>query len=114
MQNQTTNDTSFTRYTQLKAEADTLFAQAKDEALSKARQAIAELNGLGFTYDIVDIEKKTKTSKTKRQPKSGACPICTFETTPYHNGRQHRSQGTDKHPFTADELAELGMSKVSA
>lgn len=113
MQNQTTDDTSFHRYTQLKAEADTLFAKAKDEALSKARQAIAELNGLGFTYDIIDTDKKSKTAKTKRQAKAGACPICTFETSPYHNGRQHRAQGHDKRPFTADELAELGLSKAS-
>lgn len=110
-----TKDTAFALYTKLKAEADTLFGKAKDEALRKAREAVAELNSLGFAYDLIDDTKKTKTTKSKRQAKSGgACPICTFETTPYHNGRQHRCQGDNKTPFTDAEFTELGLSKVSA
>ena len=38
--------------------------------------------------------------------------ITGFKTDPPHDGRNHRQQKTKK-PFTADELAERKMKKVS-
>jgi hypothetical protein len=41
-----------------------------------------------------------------------ACPICEFQTSPPHDGRTHRNQ-KKKGPFSAAELKEKGLVKVS-
>lgn len=97
------------RVKKLDAERDKILAEAKEEALGKAREAVAELNSLGFNYDITSGGKK---SKGTRQSKAGACLICEFETLPHHDGRQHRSQGKHKKAFTAADLSQMGMTKV--
>jgi len=48
----------------------------------------------------------------QRQAKGGPCPVCDFETVPPHDKRSHRSQGEDKQPFTAQELAEKGLTRI--
>lgn len=88
---------------------------AKTEALEKAEKAIAELNELGFHYQLVEgplpSAKLPKSSQPKRHAKDAPCPICNFKTDPLHDGRAHRSQDAKK-PFTAAELAEKGLKKV--
>lgn len=49
----------------------------------------------------------------QRQSKGGPCKVCEFETSVPHDARAHRSQGEDKRPFTDDELAEKGWTRVS-
>ena len=90
-----------------------LLADAKAEALEKAEKAVAELNELGFHFQLIEGSqaKAARTPKTgsepKRQKHDGPCPTCGFKTEPPHDGRAHRSQETKK-PFTAEELAERG------
>ena len=101
------------KYQKLKAEADKFLTDAVAEARQKADEAIADLNALGAgTYSLVDGGKKAKGPSKQRQVKDELCVVCNFKTAPPHDGRKHRSQGKDKKPFTAKELADMGMSKV--
>ena len=103
--------TAVERIKQLDVERERILSEAKNEALSKAQEAVAELKALGISYDL--REAATPKRKPKRQAKGGPCPICAFETAPPHDARRHRTQGDDRRPFTADELAELGLTKVA-
>jgi hypothetical protein len=82
---------------------------AKEEALTKAKAAIAELNELGFSYTLNAGGKKA--GLTRQRDPEAACSICEFATVPGHDGRMHRSQGKNKKPFTAKELEEQGLKK---
>jgi hypothetical protein len=101
------------RIKDLDAERASIFEQAKEEALEKAKAAVAELNALGLNYTLTSGGKAAKAgpSKGKRTIKAAACPICEFQTTPPHDGRTHRSQ-KKKSPFSAAELKEKGLVKV--
>jgi len=94
-----------------------LLEGAKSEALEKARQAVAELNELGFHYRLVEGFEATAAKSPKRETevtrerKDAPCPICGFKTAPLHDGRMHRSQEPKK-PFTAQELTERGLTAV--
>jgi hypothetical protein len=99
------------RIRKLDDERERIFSEAKSEALAKAHEAIAELNALGFSYDLLDAAAPKR--KPKRHAKGGPCAVCEFETTPPHDRRKHRSQGEHKAPFTADELADLGLARVA-
>jgi hypothetical protein len=85
--------------------------------LDNAERAVAELNGLGFEYRLVEgtstarAPRKGPYQSPKRQARDVPCPICKFKTTPHHDGRMHRSQKTKK-PFTVEELMEKHLAKV--
>ena len=86
---------------------------ARQEALAKAHEALEDLNALGFTYVIAEGRSKAKGQrKSVREKKDAPCPICDFKTSPPHDGRRHRSQGNKKQPFTNQELAANGYSKI--
>jgi hypothetical protein len=102
------------RIKDLDAERASIFDQAKEEALEKAKAAVAQLNGLGFNYTLANGAGKAAKAglgKGKRTITAAACPICEFQTTPPHDGRTHRSQ-KKKNPFSASELKEKGLVKV--
>jgi hypothetical protein len=102
------------RIKDLDAERASIFDQAKEEALEKAKAAVAELNALGLNYTLSNAagkQAKASSAKGKRTIKAAACPICEFQTTPPHDGRTHRNQ-KKKGPFSAAELKEKGLVKV--
>jgi hypothetical protein len=102
------------RIKDLDAERASIFDHAKEEALEKAKAAVAELNGLGFNYTLTNgtgKQAKAGLAKGKRTIKAAACPICEFQTTPPHDGRTHRNQ-KKKSAFSAAELKEKGLVKV--
>jgi hypothetical protein len=102
------------RIKDLDAERASIFDRAKEEALEKAKAAVAELNDLGFNYMLTNgagKAAKAGSAKGKRTIKAAACPICEFQTTPPHDGRTHRNQ-KKKSPFSAAELKEKGLVKV--
>jgi hypothetical protein len=101
------------RIKELDAERASIFDQAKEEALEKAKAAVAELNALGLNYTLTNGAGKQKagSAKEKRTIKAAACPICEFQTSPPHDGRTHRNQ-KKKGPFSAAELKEKGLVKV--
>lgn len=75
----------------------------------RRHQLLAELKELGY-----DGPKTTKASAAIRQrDPNKPCAVCEFVTAPPHDSRAHRSQGKTKKPFTADDLREKGMRKVS-
>lgn len=90
---------------------------AKNEALQKANDAITVLNGLGFSYSLVegDAAPKRKAAGEKKPRAKKDCTICKFGTDPHHDGRHpaHRDQEPKK-PFTEKQLKELGLEKKSA
>jgi hypothetical protein len=100
------------RIKELDEERARIFDQAKQEALDKAEQAVAQLNALGLSYHLVNgSDGKTKRPKATRSVKAATCPICEFQTNPPHDGRSHRSQ-KKKSAFTAAELKDKGLTKV--
>ena len=83
------------RIKDLDAERASIFDHAKEEALEKAKAAVAELNGLGLNYTLTNgagKQAKAGLGKGKGAIKAAACPICEFQTTPPHDGRTHRNQ----------------------
>ena len=69
------------RIKDLDAERASIFDQAKEEALEKAKAAVAELNALGLNYTLTNgagRQAKTGSGKGKRAIKAAACPICEF------------------------------------
>jgi hypothetical protein len=102
------------RIKDLDAERASIFDHAKEEALEKAKAAVAELNALGLDYTLTNGAAKAAkagSGKGKGTIKAAACPICEFQTTPPHDGRTHRNQ-KKKGPFSAAELKEKGLVKV--
>jgi hypothetical protein len=106
------------RIKELDDERAKIFDQAKEEALQKATQAVADLNGLGLNYQLINGDLKGEgkqlkkaTAKPRGTVKDAACPVCEFMTSPPHDARTHRSQSKKK-PFTAKELAERNLAKV--
>jgi hypothetical protein len=102
---------------ELKARVESLTAQSKAEALDNANEAIGVLRELGIDNDTIlkDLGFRGRSSAVEsgktRAPKDEPCPICHFRTNPPHDGRSHRGH-TNKRPFTAEELAEKGLTKV--
>ncbi len=96
-----------------------LLESAKNDALTRAEEAISELIALGFEYELTEYGAKEKAKPRKagaRKPidhtPKGICPICEYATNPPHDKRSHRAQ-TRKKPFTDAELAERGMKIVA-
>ena len=110
------------------AEAAKLMDQAKDEIMTKVKANVDEFKNLGLSiWEIGTLFAsqlglpigKTKvaikasgTKGTRQTNTDQPCKICGFKTEPYHDARRHRSQA-EKRPFTAKELTDMGMQKVS-
>jgi len=104
------------RLRELDDERAKLVSDAKADALKKVEDAVAELNALGFAYSVSEGGTRRASSgdgtrKGTRGLKDAACPICGFKTSPLHDKRAHRSQA-EKKPFTAEELAAKGYTRV--
>jgi len=96
-----------------------LLESAKNDALTRAEEAINELVALGFDYEIVEpargAARKMRTARKASAPDhhpKGTCPICEYATNPPHDKRSHRAQ-TRKKPFAGAELSERGMKIVA-
>jgi hypothetical protein len=104
------------RIKELDAERTKLLNDAKKEALSRAQQAVSELNALGFSYSLAQravARKGTGRKGAGRVQADHPCRICGFQTRPPHDARRHRfSAKAKKRPFNAKELTDLGMRKV--
>lgn len=104
---------------ELDEEKAKLIEGAKKEAIAKAEAAIAELNSLGFNYQLreVDASRAQASGKTRQGAKqidpNRPCSICNFITDPPHDGRSHRGQKESKRPFTDEELQALNMKRIS-
>jgi ribosomal protein L37E len=100
------------RIKELDAERTKLLEQAKEEALRKANEALAELNALGFHYQLTIAKRQKSGAEKELEIKDGSpCAICGFGTSPPHDMRSHRWQ-TKKAPFTAAELGQRGLVRV--
>ena len=87
-------------------------ATVKTATLRKVKQALSELNKLGFDYRVVvngRIDERVR--RITRTPESAPCRICGFRTMRPHDARAHRGQAK-KAPFTRKELAEHSMRRV--
>jgi hypothetical protein len=86
-------------------------AKVKTETLRKVKQALNELNKLGFDYRVVGngsvSERVRRSPRTPKEP----CRICGFRTVRPHDARAHRGQAK-KAPFTRKELAERALRRV--
>jgi hypothetical protein len=86
-------------------------AKVKTETLRKVKQALSELNKLGFDYRVVGngsvSERVRRSPRTLKEP----CRICGFRTVRPHDARAHRGQAK-KAPFTRKELAEPALRRV--
>jgi ribosomal protein L37E len=99
------------RIKELDAERSKLLEQAKEEALRKANEAVAELNALGFNYQLTIAKRRKSGAEKELEIKGGSCAICGFATSPPHDMRSHRWQ-KKKAPFTAAELGQKGLVRV--
>jgi hypothetical protein len=109
-------ESSIERIKELDKERARLLDSAKKEALSRAEQAVADLNALGFAYRLVNSIGRAKTARASRGGtrtiKDKVCPVCDFKTKPPHDRRAHRFSKAKKRPFTAAELKEKGYVRV--
>src|ERR1700693_2227181 len=94
------------RIKELDEERASLLDSAKKDALTKAKSAIADLNALGFAYQLAEGGRPKVGRKGTRTIKDSPCPVCKFKTSPPHDARRHRGQKTKK-PFTVGELKEM-------
>lgn len=101
--------TALEQIKELEDQKKALTEEAKQEALDKANEAISDLKALGFSYRLTSGKDF---ANSKGSVSDGPCPICSFETSPPHDGRKHRSQGDKKKAFTATELKDLGLAKA--
>jgi hypothetical protein len=97
--------------------------QLRQDAMSRAEQAIADLAEIGFHYYLGETEKsvrpakrakqRTSTDKSARHKPSAdkPCPICEYRTDPPHDRRSHRMQKR-KRAFTDKELEAARMTRV--
>jgi DNA-binding protein H-NS len=72
MLQETDKETAIERIKRLRAEADKLLKDAKSEALTRAQEAVAELNSLGFRYalsDGISSRGKAKRPRSSLPPK---------------------------------------------
>jgi hypothetical protein len=107
---------------ELDAQREQLISEAKDDALTRAEEAIADLNALGFHYYLGETEKRPRPSRRAKQTDAEKserhkpsmdkpCPICEYRTDPPHDRRSHRMQ-TKKKAFTDKELEAAGMTRL--
>ncbi len=108
---------SLARIRKLEEERSRLLEDAKEEALGRARAAIAELRELGFEYQLARAAKGGRGGRSAANGRGAVreapCPICGFQTQPPHDARKHRGQGDRKRAFTPKQLEEMGLERVS-
>ena len=110
-----TDESVFSRLKALEQQRIDLIESTKAEALGNATAAVKTLNDLGFTYRLVEGEKKPNGGrKAARILKDAPCSLCGFKTNPPHDNRTHRMQSDTKQPFSDAELATLGLAHVQA
>lgn len=85
-----------------------LRAEAITELLAQRGVLDDQLRSLGHNAE----NSKPKRGRRIIDPNT-QCPLCKFVTSPVHDARKHRGQGAKKHPFTTEELKELGLTKVA-
>jgi len=86
--------------------------KVKTETLRRVKQALNELNKLGFDYRVVGNGSVSEPARRRsRTLKDAPCKICGFRTLRPHDARAHRGQAK-KAPFTRKELAERGLRRV--
>jgi hypothetical protein len=78
------------RIKELDEERARIFDQAKEEALEKAKAAVAELNALELHYTLfIGDGKSARSAKTaassKGTVKEAPCSVCEFQTSPPHD-----------------------------
>jgi hypothetical protein len=101
------------RIKELDVEKSKLIESAKSEALERAKQAVADLNALGFAYSLAQASVAKRARKAMgRIPSDNPCRICGFRTNPPHDARKHRFSKAKKRPFNAKELTDLRLRKV--
>jgi hypothetical protein len=90
---------------------------AKNDALTRAEEAINELTALGFDYELAEPARETarktriRTGLVPDHRPKGTCPICEYATNPPHDKRSHRAQARKK-PFTDAELEQRSMKRA--
>ena len=85
--------------------------KVKTETLRKVKQALNELNKLGFDYRVVGNGFTEPVKSRSQTLKDAPCKICGFRTLRPHDARSHRGQ-VKKAPFTRKELEERGLRRV--
>jgi hypothetical protein len=108
-------DSPLQRIKELDKEREQLLSNAKKEALAKAKEAIAELDALGFAYSLTEETQHPGQRLPRggmRRLKDAPCPVCKFKTNPPHDARKHRGQGKRKRVFTAADRTKLGLAKA--
>ena len=102
------------RIMELDKQRASLLGDAKSEILSVAKNAVAELNALGFAYKLVEEGGRVNSHKTSPGEAISVkmCPVCNFKTDPPHDARAHRGQGKRKRPFTESELKQRGVARA--
>ncbi len=109
--------TAIEKIKELDEQKSALADEAKQEAMRQAEAAIEVLNALGYRYAITEEGNGTKKNGSRRGTRKPnpdkPCPVCQFKTDPPHDGRHHRNQ-TIKAPFTPEELASKGMTRVTS
>lgn len=98
----------------LQDQINNLQIEARDQLVDQANQAIQDLNQMGFDYRLVQGGGRGRSAGkiTRHSDPNRPCPVCRFRTVPFHDARTHRSQGSSKKAFTADELRELGLKRA--
>ena len=106
---------------ELDAQRDQLLSDAMQDALTRAEEAVSELNALGFHYYLGEGEARPTPARRSKQPvankpvrhvpKDAPCPICNFRTDRPHDRRSHRMQKR-KRPFNVKELEAMGMTRL--
>jgi len=71
-------------FKRLKEQTHALAGKAKEEALSKANEAIKDLNELGFNYQLTNSKGAAASKGTVSA--DAACPYCKFKTEPPTTG----------------------------
>lgn len=94
----------------LRQELESVTQAAIDELLLQRKDIDTQLRALGHAFPE-DRKGARKTGIRRIKDANEPCKVCGFVTEPPHDGRAHRSQGTNKKKFTEKELAELGYKK---
>jgi hypothetical protein len=107
--------TALDRIRKLDQEKARIMGEAKGEAMRKAQVALDELNALGFNYRLTEGGRRGGEGSrrgTRQVNPNRPCPVCGFRTEPPHDARAHRTQGSNKRAFTAEELSARGLRKA--
>ena len=98
----------------LRDQINSLQNEARDQLVAQANEVIQDLNRMGFDYRLVQgsVRGRPAGKATRQSDPNRPCPVCKFRTVPFHDARTHRSQGSSKKAFTADELRELGLKRA--